>query len=113
MAAARFAQHLRVAHPVSVDTWLTPLSHLARLKRHQLSSSLPLPARWDKLCEINVVEHVRVLVDTSIVRSAWAVGRQLTVHGWIYALRNGCLRELGVSVTTPVRPNSCTPQPPA
>ena len=54
--------------------------------------------RHDALCEFNVVEQVRNVCQTSTVQEAWARGQILTVHGWIYGVRDGLLRDLGVTV---------------
>jgi carbonic anhydrase len=55
------------------------------------------PARCDRLCELNVVEQVANVCRTTIVRDAWARGQELRVHGWIYAIRDGLLRDLRCS----------------
>lgn len=53
----------------------------------------------DRLCELNVLEQVRNVCQTSIVREAWARGQSLAVHGWVYGVRDGLLRDLGLSVS--------------
>ena len=55
------------------------------------------PARCDRLCELNVVEQVANVCRTTIVRDAWSRGQELRVHGWIYAIRDGLLRDLRCS----------------
>jgi carbonic anhydrase len=55
-------------------------------------------AALDRLCELNVLEQVRNVCQTSIVQEAWARGQPLAVHGWIYGVDNGTLRDLGLSV---------------
>jgi carbonic anhydrase len=52
----------------------------------------------DRLCELNVVEQVLNVASTTIVQNAWQRGQELVVHGWIYGLENGMLRDLGVSI---------------
>ena len=54
--------------------------------------------RLDRLCELNVIEQVLNVGRTTIVQSAWQRGQELVVHGWIYGLENGLLRDLGVSI---------------
>ena len=49
----------------------------------------------DRLCELNVIEQARNVCQTTVVRDAWSRGQQLTVHSWIYSLRDGLLRDLG------------------
>jgi carbonic anhydrase len=56
-------------------------------------------ARWRRLCELNVIEQVRTVARVPSVREAWQRGHPLAVHGWIYDLRDGLLRDLGVSIS--------------
>ena len=51
------------------------------------------------LCELNVIEQVVNVCQTTIVQDAWARGQELAVHGWIYGLQNGLLHDLDISVT--------------
>jgi carbonic anhydrase len=60
-----------------------------------------LAQRLDRLCELNVIEQVLNLCHTSIVRDAWQRGQALAVHGWIYGLQDGLLRDLDTTVTQP------------
>jgi carbonic anhydrase len=55
--------------------------------------------RTNRLCELNVVEQVSNVCQTTIVRDAWLRGQQLTVHGWIYGLKDGLIRNLGLAVS--------------
>jgi carbonic anhydrase len=57
-------------------------------------------ARANVLCELNVIEQVGNVCQTTIVRDAWDRGQPLTVHSWIYALKDGLLRNLGMSVSS-------------
>ena len=54
--------------------------------------------RINRLCELNVIQQVRNICQTSIVNDAWSRGQELTVHGWIYGLQDGLLRDLSVSI---------------
>jgi carbonic anhydrase len=56
--------------------------------------------RSDRLCELNVVEQVFNVGQTTIVESAWARGQELTLHGWVYSLENGLLRDLNVTASS-------------
>jgi len=58
-------------------------------------------ARVNRLCELNVQEQVINVGRTTIVQQAWERGQPLSIHGWIYSLRDGLLRDLGVSATGP------------
>jgi carbonic anhydrase len=83
-----------------VDNWLRHIQdvreqHLERLE------SLPEGERVDRLCELNVVEQVSNVCRTTIIEDAWARGQPLTVHGLIYGIQDGLLRDLQVSVAAP------------
>ena len=71
--------------------------------------------RHDRLCELNIIEQVVNVSQTSVVREAWARGQALAVHGWIYDLRDGLLRDLEVCVTAEAELKACSeaalPQP--
>ena len=69
------------------------LAHAGRIARIAGEES-----RLDRLCELNVIEQVRNVCRTSVVQDAWGRGQPVTVHGWIYGLRDGLLRDLGVTV---------------
>jgi carbonic anhydrase len=60
-----------------------------------------MPQRIDRLCELNVIEQVGNVCQTTIVRDAWERGQQLAVHGWAYGLKDGLVRDLGTTVTKP------------
>jgi len=88
-----------VAQPL--EGWIGPIRRLRDDRREELSR-LPDPDdRWRRLCEWNVTAQVRTLQSLPAVTAAWAGGRKLALHGWIYDLRDGLLRDLGVSVDGP------------
>ena len=60
-------------------------------------SIIATPTTIDRVCELNVIEQVRNVSLTTIVRDAWQRGHELAVHGWIYRLRDGLIRDLGFS----------------
>jgi carbonic anhydrase len=79
-----------------VDNWLR---HIQDVRERNLPRLEPLPEgeRVDRLCELNVIEQVSNVCRTTIVEDAWARGQALTVHGWIYGIHDGLLRDLQVS----------------
>ncbi len=78
-----------------LDHWLQPLTMMYH-KHRRLIDAIPTDvARLDRLCEINVEMQVRRVAATPIVENAWARGQPLHVHGWIYAIHDGLLRDLG------------------
>lgn len=80
------------------DHWLEPIRRLARAHAEELSA-LGEEAREDRLAELNVIDGVRAVAETPILQRAWANGREVIVHGLIYGLKDGLLRELGCSVS--------------
>jgi carbonic anhydrase len=85
-----------------VDDWLAPICALRQRHQACLDSCTNEAARWDKLCELNLVEQVRSVCQTSIVREAWARGQELAVHGWIYSVEDGHLRDLDVTASNTI-----------
>ena len=82
-----------------VDNWLHHV-HDVRDKHIEALQAIGLSnARVDRLCEFNVIEQVANVCQTTIVRDAWENGQQLAVHGWIYGLKDGLLRDLNVTVS--------------
>lgn len=82
-----------------IDNWLLHVKDI-RAKHRPLLDPLDDAARFDRLCELNVIEQANDVGATSIVREAWGRGQTLTVHGWIYSLHDGRLRDLGVSASS-------------
>lgn len=65
--------------------------------RSQLDEHTDPKVRLDRLCELNVCEQVLNVSETTVLRDAWARGQEVTVHGWIYGVADGILRDLRVS----------------
>ena len=78
------------------DNWLRHVQDVRSKHQGELDSLSTEAERHDRLCELNVREQVINVAQTTIVQDAWARGQSLTVHGWIYGLRDGLLRDLGV-----------------
>jgi carbonic anhydrase len=78
-----------------IDNWLRHVSDVAE-KHELLLAGLDEGARLDRLCELNVGEQVVNVCQTTIVEDAWARGQELTVHGLVYGLHDGLLRDLDV-----------------
>lgn len=85
-----------------VDQWLRHVQDLADLHRPELDPLSPA-ARSDRLCELNVLAQAENLSRTSILQEAWARGRAVEVHSWIYRLDDGSLRPLRDVITAPLR----------
>jgi carbonic anhydrase len=82
-----------------VDDWLRPIGDLRDRHLQRLAPLATEKEQHERLCRLNVVEQVLHVSETSVVRDAWARGQKLTVHGWIYSLRDGLLEDLGVTGT--------------
>jgi len=81
-----------------IDNWLRHVADVAA-KHEPALASLPEEERLDRLCELNVVEQVVNVCQTTIVEDAWSRGQALTVHGVVYSLEDGLLRDLGVGAS--------------
>lgn len=79
------------------DNWLRHVQDVRDKHDAELSKIEDPVAACDRLCELNVIEQVSNVCQTSIVRDAWERGQDLTVHGWIYGLTDGLLRDLNVN----------------
>jgi carbonic anhydrase len=81
-----------------VDNWLRHVQDVYLKHRDQLSALPTETARHRRLCELNVVEQVVNVSQTTIVRDAWARGQAVTVHGWVYDIHDGLLKDLSMAV---------------
>lgn len=81
-----------------IDNWLRHIKDVRDKHSNLLAPGMDMVARWARLCELNVIEQVRHVTQTTIVRDAWNRGRNLVIHGWIYRLIDGRLKDLCVSV---------------
>ena len=83
------------------DNWLRHVQDV-HSKHDRIVSEEPDTAHCiDKLCELNVVEQVANVCQTTIVRDAWERGQELNVHGWVYGLKDGLIRDLDTSASSP------------
>jgi carbonic anhydrase len=80
------------------DNWLRHVQDV-RAKHAAHLDSIPEELRHDRLCELNVIEQVVNVAQTTIVQDAWVRGQELTVHGWVYALNDGRIRDLKMSIS--------------
>jgi carbonic anhydrase len=84
-----------------IDNWLRHTQDVMQKHRALLGALGDRPGRVRRLCELNVIEQVINVAQTTIVQQAWARGQGVAVHGWIYALTDGLLRDLRVSIAGP------------
>ena len=89
------------------DNWLRHVQDVHQKHERYLGEVLPSKDRRDRLCELNVLEQVINVCQTTIVQDAWERGQKLTVHSWVYSLEDGIVRDLGMAVS---QAESLTPQ---
>jgi carbonic anhydrase len=81
-----------------VDNWLRHIQDV-HAKHSDRIASTPVGGRVDALCELNVIEQALNVAQTTTVQDAWMRGQKLHIHGWIYAINNGLLRDLGCTMS--------------
>jgi carbonic anhydrase len=81
------------------DNWLRHVQDVGQKHREALAAHASEAAAGDRLCELNVIEQVANVCQTTIARDAWERGQALAVHGWVYGLKDGLLRDLDTTVT--------------
>ncbi len=80
------------------DNWLRHVQDVRQKHERHLAAAGNDAAAGDRLCEFNVIEQVAHVCQTTIVRDAWERGQELAIHGWIYGLQDGLLRDLNTTV---------------
>ncbi len=83
-----------------VDYWLRHLKDLYQKHQKNLKRIKDEDKCWDRMCELNVIEQVYNVCHTNIIQGAWERGQELSVHGWIYSIKDGLLRDLNVDFTS-------------
>ena len=89
------------ANYLSVLQFAVDVLKVRHIHRHDLDAIADPRARLDRLCELNVVRQVKNVASDVFVQEAWGRGQALAVHGWVYALSNGLVTDLGVTVARP------------
>ncbi len=82
-----------------IDNWLGHIRDVSRLNAEKLTG-LNHDEKFDLLCELNVKEQVVNVCNTTVVQKAWKKGAELSVHGWIYNIKNGILKDLDTCITS-------------
>ena len=90
-----------------IDNWLRHVKDVQQKHTQQLSRITNEAARIRRLCELNVIEQVKNVGQTTIIQDAWSRGQSVSVHGWIYALKDGLLRDLGMGASNPHELTKC------
>jgi len=81
-----------------IDNWLRQIGDTATLHADKLNGILDKDERLNELCRLNVAEQVLNVAQTTVVQDAWNRGQELLVHGWVYGLKDGRIRDLDLSV---------------
>jgi carbonic anhydrase len=81
-----------------IDHWLHPIREVFEENRSELEHLEDGPVRMDRLCELNVIRQVRNVASDVFVQDAWLRGQQISVHGWVYSLKDGLITDLGATV---------------
>ncbi len=89
------------------DNWLRHVQDVHTKHSELLPETMDANQRHDRLCELNVIEQVLNVCQTTIVQDAWERGQDVTVHSWVYSLQDGLVRDLGLAVSNA---ESLTPQ---
>ena len=84
-----------------IDNWLRNIKDVYQWHRKEIDRLSDEQARVNRLCELNVIEQVANVCHTTVVQNAWKRGQELTVHGWIYSIEDGILKDLKVCVSGP------------
>ena len=82
-----------------IDNWLQNIKDIYRYHQAKIDALKSKNEKIDLLCELNVIEQVANVCHTTIVQNAWKSGQELTVHGWIYSIEDGILKDLDVCIT--------------
>ena len=83
-----------------IDNWLRNIKDIYQLNEEKINVLETDKLKLDHLCELNVIEQVKSVVHTTIVQDAWDRGQDLAVHGWIYSIADGLLRDLNLCITS-------------
>jgi carbonic anhydrase len=81
-----------------IDNWLNRIRDLYARHREDIKSLVSEEQRVNRLCELNVIDQVKAVSRTTIVQEAWSHGQELSIHGWIYGLKDGLVNDLGVRI---------------
>ncbi len=84
-----------------IDNWLRHVQDVIKKHRVQLDRLPDEASRLNRLCELNVIEQVLNVCETTIVQNAWDRGKQVEIHGWVYGIHDGLLKDLNVCVRNP------------
>jgi carbonic anhydrase len=85
-----------------IDNWLRDIRDLHQRRAEELLRFSKVEERINRLCELNVIEQVKNVGNTTIIQEAWKRGQKVTIHGWIYAISDGLLKDMDACVSSVV-----------
>lgn len=86
-------------HIGMIDGWLRHIKDVYRVNKAELNTIENFEAKHDRFVELNVIQQARNVAETSIVQQAWARGQKISIHGWVYGLKDGLLKDLDIAIT--------------
>jgi len=89
-----------------IDNWLRHIKDVYRMHKEEIDALPSKEEKLNRLCEKNVIEQVSNVCHTSIIQNAWKNGKDLSVHGWIYSIKNGLIHTLDTEVSEVSQLNS-------
>lgn len=85
-----------------IDNWIRHIQDVAELHHALLESFADEPTRIDGLCALNALQQAANVCRTTVVQDAWKRGQRLSIHGWVYRLKDGIIRDLGFNIDSAV-----------
>ena len=82
-----------------IDNWLRHIKDVYRYHQQKIDALENDDQKYKLMCELNIIEQVANVCHTTIVQNAWKAGQELAVHGWIYSLEDGILKDMNVCIT--------------
>jgi|TARA_B110000908_G_scaffold86970_1_gene103892 carbonic anhydrase len=82
-----------------IDNWLQHINNVYRLNKEEVDGIDHQQDKLDRMCELNVIEQAGNVSKTTIVKNAWKANQDLTIHGWVYDIKDGILRNLNITVS--------------
>ncbi len=89
------------------DNWIRHVQDVGEKHGRYLGQVMPMSERSNRLCELNVMEQVINVCNTTMVQDAWERQQNVNVHGWVYGVHDGLIRDLGVSACSNAELHSC------
>lgn len=82
-----------------IDNWIRHIKNVYRFHAKELNAIEDETQRFDRFVELNVFEQVQDLAKTSIIQNAWEKDQEVSIHGWVYGVHNGLIKDLDITIT--------------